>query len=567
MGQGTRNTKGLPVRVYQRLAAFGQRPSDAKLLAKFQVFLKDRPGSLAAFASLIARHGGNISFFHYDRAMDPNRVAVEVQMTGRPVLEALVDALSARPGVFRKSRFQGDNVEITSLANVLEFKVRLEHRPGTLAALARLLRRHQANVIYMLYDEAIDPQSADIALATRDPEEIHRLLGVMNDRGYQYRVLYRGSDAEEVNRLIGLKLVEKLFLRLRKLLSDRDVEELKAMVESSRELSADLVEFYSELGSHLEDADVFEKVLTLASLAATKKGERFSAREMAPVKLTNRVRLLGFRMPTSENIYVFEHDGELSMVDTGYGVYYDNIKSLLRDKALDPARLRRIFVTHPDADHAGASGYFARELGARVFMHPMGKSVVDSIDRGYGAEGRVARLNRCFSRIVNRLTKCEYPGEIHYFSPSARSKEGAFRVVDTFFIGDLEFQVLESLGGHIHGLVFFLNRSHGLLFTSDYLIRGETLTPEDRENLSVYSYLLTSPNLNRDLYREETAALLEMAEALDGELRRKGKSLLILPGHGDYYPLSLEKEHATDARGRPSSARSGKAGSKGRARR
>jgi len=34
------------------------------LLVKFRVFLPDRPGSLAGFASVIAKIGGNISFFH-----------------------------------------------------------------------------------------------------------------------------------------------------------------------------------------------------------------------------------------------------------------------------------------------------------------------------------------------------------------------------------------------------------------------------------------------------------------------------------------------------------------------
>jgi glyoxylase-like metal-dependent hydrolase (beta-lactamase superfamily II) len=336
-----------------------------------------------------------------------------------------------------------------------------------------------------------------------------------------------------VEHIIGLKQVERFFLRLRHLLSDRDMEEIRAMVESSQELSADLVRFYSELGNNLEVADVFEKVLALASMAGTRIGERFSAREMPPLVLGGGVRFYGFRMPTSENVYVFRHEDELTMIDTGYGAYYDDIKRLLKKKSLDPAEVRRIFISHADADHAGASGYFAREFGARVFMHPASKAIIDNINRGHGAEGRMLSLNRYFSRLVNKFTRCLYPRHIRYFPGTPRGKVGAFSVIDTFSIGDLEFQVLESLGGHVQGQVFFLNQSHGLLFTSDYLIQKGSLSREDRDSLGVYSYLLISPNIDRQVYREETTALNSMIEGL---ARERKEALLVFPGHGDYYP-------------------------------
>ena len=50
------------IKIYQRLSP-GPVDGEAPLLAKFNVSLPDRPGSLAGFASRIARAGGNISFF------------------------------------------------------------------------------------------------------------------------------------------------------------------------------------------------------------------------------------------------------------------------------------------------------------------------------------------------------------------------------------------------------------------------------------------------------------------------------------------------------------------------
>jgi hypothetical protein len=113
------------------------------------------------------------------------------------------------------------------------------NEPGTLAVFARLLAEHGANVIYMLYDEDIDPASADIAMATTSPQEINRPCRPSTKRGYHYRVLYRGSDAQEAANIIGLNMVEKFFLRL-KLLPTSDVAEIKSLIESSKDLYQDL---------------------------------------------------------------------------------------------------------------------------------------------------------------------------------------------------------------------------------------------------------------------------------------------------------------------------------------
>lgn len=72
----------------------------------------------------------------------------------------------------------------------------------------------------MFYNEGIDAEAADIALATRNPGEVNSLLNAINSRAYHYKVVYRGSDIEEVERIIGLNLVEKFFLRLQKLVNN-----------------------------------------------------------------------------------------------------------------------------------------------------------------------------------------------------------------------------------------------------------------------------------------------------------------------------------------------------------
>lgn len=238
----------------------------------------------------------------------------------------------------------------------------------------------------MLYDEDIDPESADIALATQNPGEVNSLLGAINSKGYNYKVVYRGSDIEEVERIIGLKLVEKFFLRLQKLVSSQDVQELMAIVDSSKKLYTELVRFYSEMGNHLEKGNVSEGILTFASTSIAKVGKNFHVKQSPPLQFEDNIQLFTFRLPTGGNIFVFLHNGEITMFDAGYGLYYKDVKNLLKRKRMDPSHVRRIFVSHPDADHIGSAGYFTEEFGTQVFMHTDYKGIIGNENRAYATK-------------------------------------------------------------------------------------------------------------------------------------------------------------------------------------
>ena len=524
----------IPIRIYQQIMP-APAAAGPKLLAKFRVYLPDRPGSLAGFASAIAEAGGNISFFHYDRAADGSRVVVEAQLANQHDLDALIASLREKQYGFERGGIAEDEVLVTAVESILEVKVRLENEPGTLAVFARLLAEHGANVIYMLYDEDIDPGSADIAMATTNPQEINRLMHAINEKGYHYRVLYRGSDEQEAANIIGLNMVEKFFLRLKKLLPTSDVAEIKSLIGSSKDLYQDLVQFYAEAGKNLEAGDVFETVLTFASRSRSRTGEKFSAAPMRPLSFPGGVTLYGFRLPTSENVYVVKNGDDITLIDTGHGIYYNDLKNLIRKQGMDPAKVGKIFVTHPDTDHAGASGYFEQEFGTGIFMHAGSAEVITHGNRAQGTTGALLSLNKYYTRLSSRFTDCRFPSRPHYFQSTEIGRAGAFSIIDRFEIGQLAFDVLESLGGHTPGLVFYLNREFGLLFTSDYLLNVKSLSAEDKEHLGIYRYLLTSPNSDNRIYKEETAALKDLSAALNDELSVRKREVLIFPGHGEYY--------------------------------
>jgi len=524
------------IKVYQQIAPAAL--DDAKaLLAKFRIYLPDHPGSLAEFASAIAQAKGNISFFHYDRATDSSCVAVNIQIDTDHNLQTLLTTLTEKHYRFESDRTAEHEVMVTTVESILEVKVRLTNTPGALAAFARLLAGHAANVTYMLYDEDIDAESADIAMATENPGEIDVLLKAINEQGYHYRVVYRGSNEAEAANIIGLKMVEKFFLRLKRLLPSSDLKEIQTLVESSRDLYQDLVQFYTEAGNNLEAADVFETVLTFASRSRSHTRDKFSATAMQLLRFHDRVTLQGFRLPTSENIYILNDGKELAMIDAGHGIYYEDLKRLLKKNGMDPSKVRRIYVTHPDTDHVGSSGYFEQEFGTQVFMHSGSMDVMTHMNRAHGAAGSLNNLNKYYTRLSNRFTECLFPKHPIYFPEQGMNRAGSFRILTTFSFGPLTFEVLESLGGHTPGLVFFLNREFGLLFTSDYLLNVTSLSAEEKEHLAIYRYLLTSPNRDSRIYKQESTALKDLMVSLEPELKITGKQGYIFPGHGDHYPV------------------------------
>jgi glyoxylase-like metal-dependent hydrolase (beta-lactamase superfamily II) len=172
-------------------------------------------------------------------------------------------------------------------------------------------------------------------------------------------------------------------------------------------------------------------------------------------------------------------------------------------------------------------------------MHPESRGVIEQNNRAFGLQGKLANLNRYYTRLINKFTECRFPKQARYFSVSKIGRTGSFTCIDTFAIGNLVFEVLESHGGHIPGHVFFLNKEYGLLFTSDFLINVQSLSSEDRDILGVYRYLLTNPNSDQQIYKKESDNLRDVIMTLDADLKQSGRHMTVFPGHGYYYRADM----------------------------
>ncbi|BAW31514.1 amino acid-binding ACT domain protein [Methanothermobacter sp. MT-2] len=503
---------------------------DGLFLCKVRVYVPDRPGSLAKIAGYFADYNINISYFYYNRSEHPNRVLVEGK-SGDNIFRSLYQDLLGE-GFFREL-FQED-LQITTPDNILKVSAYLENKPGTLADFASILKGYDANVTYMVYNEMISENRAEIAFYVEDPREISELARELNDLGYHYNLEYSGAD-EESDRIIGLNLVEMFYFKLREILDDKEVDKIKELVNTSKRLSDTLLRFNREAGRNLEAGQVFGNILALAISSRTKMGGAFQYRRLPSLPVGD-VLLHAFRPPTGGNIYLLECDGDLVMIDGSYGIYYDNVKVMLDENGLDPSRVDRIYISHADADHAGLSGYFQGEYGSKVFMHPSAKNIIMEDNRAAGSKTPLLELNHYFTVLVNHFTECKFPETWQAYKTKKEGEIGEFPIIDDFKVGDLHFKVLESLGGHIPGQVFFLSEDAGLLFTADYLLYVPSLEGDERRFLNIQRFLMTSTNANSMLFHEEMRKLEEVAKKID---EKTDRGLLILPGHGDYYPIRL----------------------------
>jgi glyoxylase-like metal-dependent hydrolase (beta-lactamase superfamily II) len=519
-----------------RFRIYSSEDYEEDYLGKITAFLDDRPGSIAHLANLFAKYEITILYFAYNRSEHPNRVLVEVGGGSIDALRSVRDEMSDK-GLLEGGWHQSMELEVIDTRNILKIDVQLEHKPGRLGRFASLLKDHSANMIYMTYNADISETTAGISLATRNPQEIDGILKDINEQGYNYSIHYKGAGQREIDDVIGLNLMERFFLRLKLVLGTEDLDRLRRLVDSSKLLTETLVNFSMEAGKHYEEGEVLTNILAFATASISKTGAAFTYQRLPSLSL-GRVTFHAFKLPTGANIFLLEGDDELVMIDGSYGLYYEDVKAMLRENGLEPGRIRRIYLTHADADHAGLSGYFAEEFDAVVYLHRRAHGVLEHQNRLWGAGSPIEGLNQNFTILANTLTEMKEPKSWNAYG-EASGQLGGFDIIDSFGLAGQVYRILECTAGHVPEQVFIVGIDSGLVFTSDYLILTGSLSQADREILNLPKMMLTSTNADSALFKQEMAKLRAFVLSFDQDLRTSNREAVVVPGHGDWYPASL----------------------------
>lgn len=303
-------------------------------------------------------------------------------------------------------------------------------------------------------------------------------------------------------------------------------------------LSEEEIQTYIEEGEQAIQIRATEGVSAEQFLALVKgigdhlkanTGKNFTA-DYQKFQLTNNIALYSVQLPGGGNLNMFDaHEDGKMILDTGYGCFYKDCEEMLETIGADGFfDVRVVICTHGDADHCGASGYFP----GLPLMHPTTKRLLESGTRNYGSENNLDLLEKFYTTSINTMSRMNVPDKVLECDTTVMGYRGMFPIIAKLSFAGMEFEVWESLGGHIAGQLLLFEPKLGLLFTSDAYINFVTLTKERADYCSIADSMIGSVNVDSDIARTERRELTRLALELDTELKKDGKQLLICCGHG-----------------------------------
>lgn len=470
--------------------------------------MPDTPGSLHRAAEIIKKYDGNINRIQFDRRIDPGTVFYEVTATGE-----------AYKGITRD--LAGIGFLQTSLKppNFLKFAVFLPHRPGALFEFLGYTTSAGANIAYIDFDDkGRHPDRMTVSLNLEDSPEVDQLLEQLKSR-YRLEILEYDTTGKHLDDTV---FYVRYGQAVRELVGESEDSFILSFLADTNHIAQEL----TERGS--DPRQVFESVLATGRTMNTTSGERFYA-DVQVFPVTEAMTLFCFQLPCGGNIFLIRTPDDMIMIDTGYGIYHKDVIAMFSRYGLsDVPGLSRIIVTHADADHCGAAGFFA----APAFMHAGTREIIRVNNRAYGSRNEHSLLESFYTKMINLFSRFNTPASIRCFAEPKGAMCGIFPVIGTIEIGDIRLEVLESLGGHTVGQIFLYSRKQGLLFAADSVINFASLSKERAEYSSLAAFLVTSVNVDSDLATKERRALLELARETDEELKMEGKRCLVCGGHG-----------------------------------
>ena len=470
--------------------------------------MPDTPGSLYRVAEIIKKYDGNINRIQFDRRIDPGTVFYEVTVSEESFKKITQD--------LEEIGYLQNSIKPLSF---LKFCVYLPHRPGALYEFLGLTTSADANISFLDFDDkGRHPERLTVSLNLEQGVVVDRLLN-------QLKSLYRIEIIEYDT--TGKQLDDTVFYvryaqSIRELIGEYEDAFLLSFLADTNRIAQEL------MNRGCDPKQVFESVLKTGQTLKATTGKNFYA-DVQKFRINDHATMFCFQVPCGGNIFLVKSEDDLLMIDTGYGIYHSDVMAMfLRYGIGDYKKITRIVVTHADADHCGAAGFFA----VPVLMHKSTLEIIRTNNRAYGSRSDHSSLDEFYTKMINLFSRFNTPDEIECFSARNGITRGIFPVIGRASIGDLELEVLDGLCGHTAGQVFLYSRTYGLLFAADSVINFTSLSKKRADYSSLAAFLVTSVNVDSDMAKKERKGLLELAQDTDNELVSSGKRCLICGGHG-----------------------------------
>ena len=400
----------------------------------------------------------------------------------------------------------------------LKFNVYLSDEPGALFKFLDHTSSVGANIAFLDHDvRAKDPGRLTIGLTLENDSVANKLLENLRSN-YRIEILEFDSTGKKLDDTV---FYLRFAQEIRDIIGNAEDDFLMRLLGDSNHIAQELT------GLGKDPRMVFDSIIMTGRTLHLTAGPGFFA-DVQRFKLENGSELYCFQLPCGGSVYIINSPEELVMIDTGYGIYHHDVMDMLRDHGLDPKKLGRIYVTHADADHLGSAGLFE----AKCYLHQGSVDVIQESNRAYGSRMEDSILGQVYTTLIDLFSKFDPPVNIETYGSETLGTHGILPVIAEMDIAGLHFQVLESLGGHLHGHVFFLCQEEGLLFTGDCLMNFESLKGQREEYNTLAKNLMTTVNVDSEKASQERKALLLLIEEMNKELMARGKKCLICGGHG-----------------------------------
>lgn len=476
----------------------------------FVTRMPDKAGAFMRASEIIAKHGGNISRASYNRAVDPYTLFIDVLAGEDKISEIEKELLEI-----------GYLIDKIIETRVIEVSIRIPDKTGALLPVLDILGRRNINISYLnSSSNGSEFQDFKMGLLIEDTAIIKTLLDEISEI-YQIDIIQCDSEEENLdNTVFYLKLANEM-----QRLFGLDTEKTMSFVaESNRILQA--------LQSEGEDAGkVFRYIRRFAHFVSANRGENFKL-NIVKTELYDGAVLWLFQPPCGSNSYILEAGGELVLLDTGFAIYAGEMfKAFLNVWPDFIERKKKVYITHADVDHCGL---LAKLENCSIMLN---RKSAESLSRQLTG-GRDFRegteLGLGYSRISQIISGYMPPDPtaLTIFDKQTPDEHEELLCIEKMQVGKLDFDILESSGGHLNGEMVFVCKNPGIIFTGDLLINIEGFSPEVAEFNSFAPYLMKTVNVDSKRASEMRKEIARLAAEISMENR---KPCIICCGHG---PLS-----------------------------
>ena len=471
--------------------------NDKKLTRIFTTKTPDKPGAFMRACKVIMDHNGNIVRVSYNKGVN---LFIEVSATEdelRAIDKELVDISYV------------DDAPPEPI--VLVMSVRITDVPGALYPVLKIIDKYNVNISYLNSSSDMKGyQDFNIGMVVDNPgiskkilDEVAELYGLdVQD--------YNGNDSELDNTVFYIRLANGI----QKLFRFDDGKVMQFITEASK--------VSGKLTAKGEDpSKALENVRNIANYIAFNRDLNFRAK-IQQMDVTADTTLHIIEPPCGSNMYILRNMDDLLFIDTGLGIYTDEL--LLELRELFPAfySMNKTFlVTHADPDHCGLLSVFD---DIRIIATEKTAERLYKRDDSY--DDRRSPESLAYDSLA-RIVTDYIPPEEKYIERIGDKKdhEDLLKIKDMRF-GDITLEIYEGNGGHMPGETIILCREPKMLFTGDIYVNSKHLTPEMEDFNRIMPFLQTHVDADPDRLSKERTQLGRLMD----DIGRKG--IIVCAGHG-----------------------------------